>query len=109
MSYEKTWQLSKTCEVFFTYRSGNPFIEIADKKKTTDSIYRMQSEKVDDFDLDLIKRIIPKDRFEQLVQDAFDRFDRFFIGHQKHFDELFEKWKAKNASQGQIALIRSRI
>ena len=73
-------------------------IKGADKKKIADSIYSMLPEKVGDFDLDLIKRIVPKDRFEQLVQDAFDRFDRFFIGHQKHFDELFEKWKAENAS-----------
>ncbi len=73
-------------------------IKGADKKKIADSIYRMLPEKVGDFDLALIKRIVPEDRFEQLVQNAFDRFDRFFIGHQKHFDDLFEKWKAENAS-----------
>jgi len=27
------------------------------------------------------------------VQDAFDRFDRFFVEHQTHFNDLFEEWK----------------
>ena len=31
------------------------------------------------------------------VQDGYDRFDRFFVQHQGHFDELFEQWKAENA------------
>ena len=66
-----------------------------DKKKIADSIYRMLPDRVGDFDLSLVKSIIPQERFEALVQDAFDRFDRFFIEHQAHFDELFEQWKAE--------------
>jgi hypothetical protein len=69
-------------------------IQGADKKKMADSIYRMLPEKVGDFELNLVKRIVPPERFAQLVQDAFDRFDRFFVGHQAHFDQLFEQWKA---------------
>jgi hypothetical protein len=68
-----------------------------DKKKIADSIYRMLPDKVGDHDLSLVKHLITEERFEQLVQDAFDRFDRFFVEHQGHFDELFEKWKADNA------------
>jgi len=68
----------------------------ANKKEIADSIYGMLPEKVGDFDLSLVKRIVSKDRFEQLVQDGFDRFDRFFVEHQTHFDELFEEWKADN-------------
>ena len=69
----------------------------ADKKKIADSIYRMLPEKVGDLDLSLVKRIVPQERFEQLVQDAFDRFDRFFVGHRAHFEELFEQWKGEQA------------
>ena len=69
----------------------------ADKKKIADSIYRMLPDKVGDYDLSLIKHIVSEERFEQLVQDAFDRFDRFFVEHQGHFDELCEQWKAENA------------
>jgi hypothetical protein len=71
-------------------------IKGADKKKIAESIYSMLPEKIGNFDLALIKRIVPRDRFEQLVQDAFDRFDRFFVEHQQHFDKLFEQWKADN-------------
>ena len=58
-----------------------------DKKKIADSMYRMLPDKVGDHDLTLVKNIIPQDRFVVLVQDAFDRFDRFFIQHQRHFDD----------------------
>jgi hypothetical protein len=69
----------------------------ADKKKIADSIYRMLPDQVGDYDLSLVKNLITEERFQQLVQDGFDRFDRFFIQHQGHFDELFEQWKAENA------------
>jgi hypothetical protein len=68
----------------------------ADKKEIADSIYRMLPDQVGDYDLSLIKSLVTEERFEQLVQDAFDRFDRFFVQHQAHFDELFEAWKAEN-------------
>jgi hypothetical protein len=69
-------------------------IKGADKKQIADSIYRMLPDKVGDYDLSLAKHLVTEERFEQLVQDAFDRFDRFFVQHQAHFDELFEQWKA---------------
>ena len=69
----------------------------ADKKKIADSIYAMLPDKIGSFDLSLIKRVVSKERFEQLTQDAFDRFDRFYIEHQAHFDQMFEDWKKKNA------------
>ena len=67
-----------------------------DKKKIADSIYRMLPEKIGSFDVTLIKRVVTQERFETLVQNAFDNFDRFFVEHQKHFDDLFEKWKVEN-------------
>ena len=72
-------------------------IKGADKKAIADSIYRMLPDTVGAYDLSLVKNLISEERFQQLVQDAFDRFDRFFIQHQAHFDELFEEWKAENA------------
>lgn len=69
-------------------------IKGADKKQIADSIYRMLPDKVGDYDLSLAKHLVTEERFEQLVQDAFDRFDRFFVQHQTHFDDLFEQWKA---------------
>lgn len=72
-------------------------IQGADKKKIADSIYQMLPDRIGDYELSLVKYAVSEERFEQLVQDAFDRFDRFFVEHQTHYDELFEKWKADNA------------
>ena len=73
-------------------------IKGVDKKKIADSIYAMLPDKIGVYEVVLIKRIVSPARFEQLVQNAFDSSDRFFIEHQTHFDELFEKWKAANAN-----------
>jgi hypothetical protein len=73
-------------------------IKGAEKKKIADSIYPMLPNKVGRFEVILVKHIVPQERFEQLVQDTFDRSDRFFIEHQKHFDDLFEKWKADDVN-----------
>lgn len=69
----------------------------ADKKKIADSIYRMLPDRVGDYDISLVKNLVSEERFERLVQDAFDRFDRFFLEHQGYFDQLFEQWKEENA------------
>ena len=71
-------------------------IKGGDKKNIADSIYRMLPDKVGDYELSLVKHLITQQRFEELVQDAFDRFDRFFVEHQAHFDGLFEQWKGEN-------------
>jgi len=65
----------------------------ADKKLIADSIYAMLPDKIGNFDLTLVKSIITRERFEQLVQNVFDTFDRFYVEHKAHFDELFEEWK----------------
>lgn len=65
----------------------------ADKKLIADSIYAMLPDKIGNFDLTLVKSIITRERFEQLVQNAFDSFDRFYVEHKAHFDRLFEEWK----------------
>ncbi len=68
-------------------------IKGVDKKNIAKTVYRMLPQKVGDFDLSLVKKIVTQDRFETLVQNAFDSFDRFFVEHQAHFDECFEEWK----------------
>jgi len=67
-----------------------------DKKKIANSIYAMLPDNIGVFEVVLVKCIVSPERFEQLVQNVFDGSDRFFIEHQAHFDELFEKWKAAN-------------
>jgi hypothetical protein len=64
-----------------------------DKKNIAKTVYSMLPQKVGDFDLSLVKKVVTQERFETLVQNAFDGFDRFFVEHQAHFDDLFEEWK----------------
>ncbi len=68
----------------------------ANKKQVADSIYAMLPDKIGDHDLGLVKHLVSRERFEQLVQAAFDRFDRFYVEHQTHFDDLFKQWQATN-------------
>lgn len=67
-----------------------------DKKRIADSIYAMLPDQIGGYDLTLVKQLIPPERFEQLVQDAFNRFDRFYVEHSEHFDRMFEEWKKAN-------------
>jgi hypothetical protein len=67
-----------------------------EKKKIADSIYAKLPEKIGTIDLIVIKRIVPQERFEVLVQNTFDNFDNFYQLHHHHFEDLFEKWKASS-------------
>jgi hypothetical protein len=67
-----------------------------DKKAVADSIYRLLPEKIHNHDLSLVKSLVTQERFEDLVQNAFDSFDRFYDMHHRHFKELFEEWQAEN-------------
>ena len=71
-------------------------IKGTDKKKIANTVYRMMPEKIGSFEIALVKRVVTQERFETLVQNVFDNFDSFFVEHQKHFDDLFEKWQAEN-------------
>ena len=66
------------------------------KKAAADMIYALLPDKIGDFDLALVKALVPPARFEQLTQDAFDRFDRFWMEHQSAFEAKFEEWKSDN-------------
>ena len=68
----------------------------ADKKKIAQTVYGMLPEKIGTFELKIVKGLVTQERFEELVQKTFDDFDRFFVHHEEHFDELFEKWKAES-------------
>lgn len=74
-------------------------IKGVDKKKIANTVYRTMPEKIGPFEVTLIKRVVTQERFEALVQNAFDNFDTFFVEHQTHFDDLFEKWKVENGTR----------
>ena len=74
-------------------------IQGMNKKAIADSVYSMLPDEIGGYDLTVVKAIISQERFVELVQDAFNRFDRFYKTHQLHFDEEFEKWKKMQASE----------
>jgi len=65
-----------------------------DKKRIADHLYSLLPDEIAGFDIAVIKRAVPPERFEELVQDVFDRFDRHFIQFADRYEELFEEWKA---------------
>ena len=71
-------------------------IKGADKKAIAVTIYSKLPNQIGGHDLILIKRYVTQERFESLVQNAFDSFDDFFQGHQDHFRDQFENWKTKS-------------
>ncbi|MBI1802751.1 MAG: hypothetical protein HY259_13015 [Chloroflexi bacterium] len=76
----------------------------AKKKELADSVYRLLPEKVGDYDLALVKAVVTQERFQALVQNTFDEFDRFYLIYHRHFDEEFKKWMAASAppSEGRV-------
>ncbi len=68
-----------------------------DKKAVADKIYAMLPDKIGDFDLGLVKSLVPQERFEQLVQDAYDRANTFYLSNREQFDKLFCDWLGDNA------------
>jgi hypothetical protein len=72
-------------------------LEGADKKAIADSFYRLIPDQIAGFDVSLIKRLVPQERFEELVQQVFDEFYTFYVGATGHLDELFEGWQQTEA------------
>ncbi|MCA1553480.1 MAG: hypothetical protein LC737_03790, partial [Chloroflexi bacterium] len=68
----------------------------ADKKQLADSVYKLLPERVGDHDVTFVKTFVTQERFEALVQNAFDQFDQFYLTHHTHFDEEFHQWAAQN-------------
>ena len=66
----------------------------AEKKKLADDVYAFLPERVGEHDITFVKTLVPRERFQSLVQNTFDRFDRFYLANHAHFDEEFHKVEA---------------
>jgi len=64
-----------------------------DKKKIADSLYARLPDKIGNYDLSLVKIVITKERFRDLVQQYYDEFMVFYEQHHDQFQQEFEKWK----------------
>lgn len=68
-----------------------------DKKAFADMVYALLPDRIGGFDLRLVKSLIPPERFAQLVQDAYDSFDVFWLARQAALESAFEEWQKVNA------------
>jgi len=60
----------------------------ADKKQIADSLYALIPDSIHGYDVSIVKRFIPKERFEVIVQDVYDEFDTFFDMHHEKFRQI---------------------
>jgi hypothetical protein len=65
-----------------------------DKKKLADGLYDLLPDTVGGFPLSAVKAVVNRERFQEIVENAFAQFDRRFVAYQARYDELFEAWKA---------------
>ncbi len=65
----------------------------ADKKRIADLLYDMLPDTVGGFPLVVIKAMVSRERFGEIVEAAFAQFDRRFIEHRARYEQLFEEWK----------------
>ncbi len=68
----------------------------ADKKTLADSTYTLLPDRVGEYDSAVVKSFVTQERFGVLVQNAFDRFDQFYVIHHAYFDDEFQKHIAQN-------------
>ena len=61
------------------------------KKQLADSAYKLLPERVGEFDVTFVRSVVPTERFQLLVQDAFDRFDQFYLVNHAYFDEAYRR------------------
>ena len=66
----------------------------ANKKALADLVYGLLPEEVGGFPIGMVKRVVSEERFGELVQMAFDRFDRDFTAFEGRWREEFERWRA---------------
>ncbi len=63
-----------------------------DKKAIANAVYALLPDQIGKFPLYVVKRIVTPERFEQLVQNVFDQFDRHFATFEGKYGELFDEW-----------------
>jgi len=69
----------------------------ADKSRIAREVYQMLPDQIAGRDISSVKNLIGEERFAQLVENSYQKFDQFFGQHKERFDQLYEEWKRENA------------
>ena len=64
----------------------------ADKKAIANVIYDLLPADIAGFPLEIVKSLVTRKRFAELVQDAFDRFDAGYTQFQAEYEEAYHEW-----------------
>jgi hypothetical protein len=73
--------------------AGNEVLDGVSKKAIADAVYDMLPPEIAGFPIGMIKLMVSRARFEELVQAAYDKFDENFHAWQDDLAQEFEKWK----------------
>lgn len=75
----------------------------ADKKKLADTIYNLIPDVIvvqgRAVPVGIVKSLVTRDRFAELVQGVFDEFDEQYMAHSARWDRLFDEWRIYNTPQ----------
>ncbi len=75
---------------------GHPMMWGTDKRKIADSVYDALPAQIDGREASAIKSEVSREQFAEMVQRAFDEFDKFCKENQAFFDQQFETWKQEH-------------
>jgi hypothetical protein len=71
-------------------------IEGLDKKGIADAMYDALPKQIGNVPLGMVKLVISRERFAQLVQLAFDEFLEFYDSQETYYGHLYEQWVEDN-------------
>lgn len=75
---------------------GHPMMWGTDKRKIADSVYDALPAQINGREASAIKSEVSREQFAEMVQRAFDEFDKFCKENQGFFDQQFEAWKQEH-------------
>ncbi len=71
----------------------NEVLDGLSKKAIADMVYDMLPAQVGSFSIGMVKLLVSRERFEELMQTAYDKFDENYHGWQDDLAQEFERWK----------------
>lgn len=75
---------------------GCPPLAGTDKKRVAEGVYDILPRQMGDLEIEVVKNLVTRQQFEQMVQDAFNGFDAFYKENQAHFDQEYDAWKQQH-------------
>ncbi len=80
-------------------------IQGADKKNLADTIYNLIPDVIvvqgKAVPVGIVKSLVTKERFQEIVQTVFSEFDEQYTAHSERWDRLFDEWVLSNTPPSQ--------